>query len=60
LAFVGTAVAVGEWRGVLAVALSLIAIGHRVIVEERFMRQQFGAAYDAYAKRVRALIPGVV
>lgn len=60
LAFVGTALAVGEWRGVLAVALSLIAVAHRIVVEERFMREQFGAAYDAYAKRVRALIPGLV
>jgi protein-S-isoprenylcysteine O-methyltransferase Ste14 len=60
LAFIGTALAIGEWRGVLAVALVLIAIVHRIIVEERFMRQQFGAAYDAYAKRVRALVPGLI
>jgi protein-S-isoprenylcysteine O-methyltransferase Ste14 len=59
LAFIGTALAVGEWRGVLSVALALIAIVHRIIVEESFMRQQFGAAYDNYALRVRALVPGV-
>jgi protein-S-isoprenylcysteine O-methyltransferase Ste14 len=40
--------------------LVLIAIVHRIIVEERFMRQQFGTAYDAYAKRVRALLPGLI
>lgn len=60
LALVGTALAIGQWRGVLAVVLALIAIVHRVRVEEGFMRQQFGAAYDAYARRVRALIPGLV
>jgi len=60
LAFVGSALAVGEWRGVLAVALALIAIVHRILVEERFMREQFGTAYDAYAQRVRALVPGVI
>ena len=60
LAFVGTALAIGEWRGVLAVALGLIAFVHRIVVEERFMRQQFGAAYDDYAMRVRALVPGVI
>ncbi|MGH8320255.1 MAG: methyltransferase family protein [Steroidobacteraceae bacterium] len=60
LAFAGTAVATGQWRGVLAVALSLIAVAHRIIIEERFMRQQFGAVYDAYAQRVRALVPGLI
>jgi len=60
LAFVGTALAIGEWRGVLATALALIAIVHRIIVEEGFMREEFGAAYDSYAKRVKALVPGVL
>jgi protein-S-isoprenylcysteine O-methyltransferase Ste14 len=60
LALAGTALAIGEWRGVLALALALIAIVHRVLVEESFMRQQFGASYDTYARRVRALVPGLV
>lgn len=60
LAFIGTGLAIGEWRAVLAVVLALIAIVHRIIVEESFMRQQFGAAYDDYALRVRALIPGLI
>jgi len=38
----------------------LCAIWHRIIVEERFMREQFGAAYDVYARRVRALIPCLI
>jgi len=60
LAIVGTALAIGEWRGVLAVALAFIAFFQRILVEERFMRQQFGAAYDEYALRVRAFLPGVI
>ncbi|MGH2443582.1 MAG: methyltransferase family protein [Chloroflexota bacterium] len=60
LAFVGTALASGQWRGVLAVVLSLIAVAHRIIVEERFMREQFGNGYDTYAQRVRALVPGLI
>ncbi|MGB6451742.1 MAG: isoprenylcysteine carboxylmethyltransferase family protein [Steroidobacteraceae bacterium] len=60
LAFVGTALAIGQWRGVLAVALALVAIVHRIIVEERFMREQFGAAYDTYTERVRAIVPGLI
>lgn len=60
LAFVGMAIAGGQWRGVLAIALALIAIVQRIIVEERFMRQQFGVVYDAYAQRVRAFVPGLI
>lgn len=60
LAFLGMALAGGEWRGVLSIALALTAIVQRIIVEERFMRQQFGVAYDTYAQRVRALVPGLV
>jgi len=60
LGFLGTALAIEQWRGVLAVVLALIAFIQRIIVEERFMREQFGAAYDAYAERVRALVPGVI
>ncbi|MGH8290925.1 MAG: methyltransferase family protein [Steroidobacteraceae bacterium] len=60
LAFVGTAMAVERWRGVVAVALALIAIAQRIVVEERFMRQQFGAVYDRYAEHVRALVPGLI
>lgn len=60
LALVGTAIAIGQWRGVLAVVLALLAFAQRIIIEERFMRQLFGAAYDNYARGVRALIPGVL
>jgi protein-S-isoprenylcysteine O-methyltransferase Ste14 len=60
LAFIGTALADGQWRGVLAVALALVAVAHRIIVEERFMRQEFGTEYDTYARQVRALVPGLI
>jgi protein-S-isoprenylcysteine O-methyltransferase Ste14 len=60
VAFIGSALAVGQWRGVLGVGLVLIAVFHRIVVEERFMREQFGAAYDTYARRVRALVPGLI
>ena len=57
LGFVGSAIAVGGWRGVLAVALAAWAIWRRVRLEEAAMRQQFGARYEQYSKRVPALIP---
>ena len=59
LAFLGTAIARGEWRGLLAVALALWAFWRKLRVEERLMREQFGAAYEEYGERVAALIPFV-
>ncbi len=60
LAFVGSAMAIGEWRGVLAVALASLALWRKLRLEERWMRQQFGDAYQAYCRRVAALIPFVL
>jgi len=60
LAFVGSAVARGEWRGVLAVAIVFGSFWPKLRFEERWMRQQFGQAYDDYRQRVRALIPFVL
>lgn len=57
LAFIGSALARGEWRGVLAVAIVLVALLRKLGVEERFMQQQFGDAYRQYASRVPALVP---
>lgn len=59
-ALIGTALANGQWRGGLAVVLALAAFAQRIVIDERFMRQQFGPAYDARAQRVRRLIPGVI
>ncbi|HEY3911043.1 MAG TPA: isoprenylcysteine carboxylmethyltransferase family protein [Stellaceae bacterium] len=56
LALVGTALAIGEWRGVLAVLCALIAFLWRIRVEEARMRRTF-AEYEAYRRRSAALIP---
>jgi protein-S-isoprenylcysteine O-methyltransferase Ste14 len=57
IAFVGSAIARGEWRGVLAVAIVLWAFWRKLHTEERYMREQFGDTYRAYSERVPALIP---
>src|SRR6202046_2077165 len=57
LAFVGSALAVGEWRGVLAVAIVAVSFWRKLRREEAFMRQQFGETYARYAESVPALIP---
>jgi protein-S-isoprenylcysteine O-methyltransferase Ste14 len=45
----------------LIVAIPIYALGTwlRVRQEERLLRDMFGAAYDAYAARVKRFIPGV-
>ena len=60
LAFVGSAMARGEWRGVLAVAIASWTFWHRLRMEESWMRQQFGEAYQAYCRRVAALLPFIL
>ena len=60
LAFAGSAIARGEWRGVLAVALIFGVLWHKLRLEEKWMRAQFGESYKAYSRRVAALLPYVV
>jgi len=60
LAFLGSAVARGEWRGLLAVALVFGALWHKLRLEEKWMRAQFGESYEAYSRRVAALVPYII
>jgi len=60
LAFVGSAMARGEWQGVLAVAIVFWALWRKLRLEESWMRQHFGEAYQAYCRRVAALLPFVL
>ncbi|HEV7480971.1 MAG TPA: isoprenylcysteine carboxylmethyltransferase family protein [Roseiarcus sp.] len=57
--FAGTAIAVGEWRAALAVAVATAAFWPKLGLEEALMRRQFGETYARYAARVPALIPFV-
>ncbi|MGB2676032.1 MAG: methyltransferase, partial [Candidatus Acidiferrum sp.] len=60
LGIVGCAVARGEWRGLLAVALVFGAVWHKLRLEEKWMRAQFGEPYEAYSRRVAALVPYII
>jgi protein-S-isoprenylcysteine O-methyltransferase Ste14 len=57
VAMIGPALAVGEWRGVVAVAISWLALWRKYRLEERYMVELFGSQYQEYRKRVPALIP---
>jgi len=53
--------ALGHWRGlILAVPLYWIGTWMRVSREEKLLRAEFGATYDAYAARVKRFIPGLI
>jgi protein-S-isoprenylcysteine O-methyltransferase Ste14 len=57
LGFIGTAVALGQWRGLLAVALVFIVLWRKLRLEEQWLRAQFGEPYEVYVRRVAALVP---
>lgn len=57
LAFIGSALGRGEWRGVLAVAIVFLSLWRKLRLEERWMAETFGEAYERYRRDVKALIP---
>jgi protein-S-isoprenylcysteine O-methyltransferase Ste14 len=58
LALLGTALAIGEWRGFLALACALIGVLFRVHAEEARMGETF-SEYAQYRRQTSALIPGI-
>lgn len=60
LAIFGTALAVGEWRGLLATALMFVSYWRKLRVEEALMRATFGDDYRRYCEHTAALIPYVI
>lgn len=53
----GTALVVGEWRGILAVVLLLAAHSRKAIREERMLTREFGDQYTAYRQSTGFLLP---
>ena len=57
LAVIGTAVEIGEWRGLPAIALIMISVWVKSQREERFLTTEFGERYREYRQGTRALVP---
>jgi protein-S-isoprenylcysteine O-methyltransferase Ste14 len=57
LAILGTAIAFGEWRGLLALVFLTVAFLFKLRREERFMSENFPNDYPRYRAEVPALIP---
>ena len=60
LAIAGSAVARGEWRGLLALVIAFAALWRKLRLEERWLGEAFGERYAAYRGEVAALIPFVL
>lgn len=58
--FLGTALALTEYRGLLAFVLIFLALWFKLRLEEKWMRIQFGDAYADYSHRTAALVPGIL
>jgi protein-S-isoprenylcysteine O-methyltransferase Ste14 len=58
LAFLGTALAIGEWRALLAVPLAILSFVLKSRDEEERMRATF-PEYESYERETKALVPFV-
>ena len=57
--FLGTAIALAQVRGFIALALVFLVFWIKLRMEEKWMRSQFGETYATYAHRTAALVPYV-
>jgi protein-S-isoprenylcysteine O-methyltransferase Ste14 len=57
IACLGTALVVGEWRGVLAVGLLLAAHSRKALREEAMLTRAFGEQYTLYRQSTGFLFP---
>ena len=56
-AFLGFALAIGQYRALAAFVLIFLSLGYKLLLEEKWMRSQFGDIYLNYTRHTAALIP---
>jgi protein-S-isoprenylcysteine O-methyltransferase Ste14 len=59
LAVAGTALVLGEWRGLLALAVLIAAHILKARREEALMVRHFGSIYEEYRRKTGFLVPGI-
>jgi len=57
---IGIAIASGEWHAAAGVLVLVVAYARKIRLEERNLREVFGAEYDAYRRDSWALVPWLV
>ena len=60
LGLLGTAIAMGEVRGLLAVAIAWLSFYVKARREESFLTQEFGEKFEAHAKQTGMFLPKIV
>jgi protein-S-isoprenylcysteine O-methyltransferase Ste14 len=55
--FAGSALALGQWRGVIALVIVCVALWRKLRLEECWMAEIFGEYYAQYRREVAALVP---
>ncbi len=58
--FLGNAIIVGDYRGILAVIIVLISFWQKGLKEESKLLTLFGSQYAEYKKRTKAILPYVL
>jgi protein-S-isoprenylcysteine O-methyltransferase Ste14 len=58
LGMAGTALAIGEWKGVVAFTVMAVNYAIKARREERILVSKFGQAYEEYKRRAGFLVPG--
>lgn len=57
--FLGTAIALSQVRGFIALVLLFVILWAKLRMEEQWMRSQFGETYATYSQKTAALVPYV-
>ena len=60
LMYGGTALASGEIHALIGLALVVIAYARKIPMEEKVLAAEFGAGWDDYRARTKAIIPGLL
>ena len=55
--FAGSALALGQWRGLIALVIVCVALWRKLRLEERWLAEIFGDSYTQYRREVAALVP---
>jgi protein-S-isoprenylcysteine O-methyltransferase Ste14 len=60
LASLGTALALRQVRGLIALPIIVAALWYKARIEERLMLEHFGPEYECYRRETKALVPFVL
>lgn len=60
LLFLGNAVMVGDWRGLVAVAIVFASFWRKLRLEESWLAGHFGQSYRDYQAQTKALVPALL